>query len=145
MTGKLQKKEVCNKAGAYSSQRQRSDVLQEYNNVLQNVVREYKLTFFILWDSHNSSAGILDFLCNWSPRYLSLLRISIKPRYTQLILSFPAQHFILDALSVNIRSDQLRHRGGWHMKMNMDINMEINMQNDMEINKEIKHMKYKVG
>ena len=32
----LQKKEVCNKAGAYSSHRQRSDVLQEYNNVVIN-------------------------------------------------------------------------------------------------------------
>ncbi len=31
LTGKLlQKKEVCNKAGAYSSQRQRADVVQEY-------------------------------------------------------------------------------------------------------------------
>ena len=37
MTGKLlQKKEVCNKAGAYSSLRQRSDVLQEFNNVVIN-------------------------------------------------------------------------------------------------------------
>jgi hypothetical protein len=35
MAGKLlQKKEVCNKAGAYSSNRQRSDVLQEYNNAV---------------------------------------------------------------------------------------------------------------
>lgn len=32
----LQKKEVCNKAGAYSSNRQRSDVMQEYNNVVIN-------------------------------------------------------------------------------------------------------------
>ncbi len=37
ITGKLlQKKEVCNKAGAYSSMRQRSDVLQELNNVIIN-------------------------------------------------------------------------------------------------------------
>lgn len=35
MAGKLlQKKEVCNKAGSYSSNRQRSDVLQEYNNAV---------------------------------------------------------------------------------------------------------------
>ena len=37
MAGKLlQKKEVCNKAGSYSSNRQRSDVLQEYNNAVLN-------------------------------------------------------------------------------------------------------------
>ena len=30
----LQKKEVCNKAGAYASKQQRSDVNQEYNNVV---------------------------------------------------------------------------------------------------------------
>lgn len=35
LAGKLlQKKEVCNKAGAYSSQRQRSDVVQEYNDAV---------------------------------------------------------------------------------------------------------------
>ena len=37
LAGKLlQKKEVCNKAGAYSSQRQRSDVVQEYNDAVIN-------------------------------------------------------------------------------------------------------------
>ena len=37
MAGKLlQKKEVCNKAGSYSSNRQRSDVLQEFNNAVFN-------------------------------------------------------------------------------------------------------------
>lgn len=36
LTGKLlQKKEVCNKAGAYSSQRQRADVVQEYCHAVE--------------------------------------------------------------------------------------------------------------
>ena len=37
LTGKLlQKKEVCNKAGAYSSQRQRNDVVEEYCRASEN-------------------------------------------------------------------------------------------------------------
>ena len=54
ITGKLlQKKEVCNKAGAYSSLRQRSDVLQELNNVIIN---------FRLWVQTVEIQPFFDFL-----------------------------------------------------------------------------------